>query len=105
MRLFQILFRRRNMPNGHIHRGKQKLYKEPTMKELQNLKNQFAIEEENMFYLRHSYLTPEQSFGHSKAMGKQEERMKRLIGVKKEFKENVTIESRLGHLRHREAWD
>ncbi|XP_044763730.1 uncharacterized protein LOC123320459 [Coccinella septempunctata] len=105
MKLFQVLFRRSHMPNGHIHRGKEKLIKQPTMKDLQDLKNKLAIEEENMFYLRHSYLTPEQSHGHALALDKQEQRMKRLIQVKKEFKDDVTIESRLGHLRHKEAWD
>ncbi|KAK9880638.1 hypothetical protein WA026_011878 [Henosepilachna vigintioctopunctata] len=105
MKIFQVLLRRTYMPNGHIHRGKQKLIKEPTIKDIQKLKNQFAIEEENMFYLRHPYLTAEQSYGHAHALGRQEERMKRLLAVKKDFKENVTIESRLGHLRHKESWD
>lgn len=97
--------RRSYMPNGHIYRGKQKLIKTPTIKDLQELKNQIAIEEENMFYLRHPYLTFEQSNGHALDLKKNELRMQRLIKVKKDFKDNVTIESRLGHLRHKECWD
>lgn len=58
MRIFQALFRRKHMPNGHIYKGKNRLYKEPQWEDVQKLRNQFAIEEENMFYLRHAYLTP-----------------------------------------------
>lgn len=57
MRLFYALLRRKHMPNGHIYRGKNRLYKEVTGEHVQELKNQFRIEEQNMFYLRHPYLT------------------------------------------------
>ncbi|GJQ79867.1 putative cell division cycle-associated protein 8 [Trypoxylus dichotomus] len=96
---------RKHMPNGHIYRGKNRLYKEVTMEDLQDLKNQFRIEEQNMFYLRHPYLTQEQSHGHAKALQKSEKRMENLIKTKKPFKEHVTLESRLGHLRYSEAWE
>lgn len=56
MRLFSALLRRR-MPHGHIYRGKDRLVKPVTLRDVTEMKNKFAIEEENMFYLRHSYLT------------------------------------------------
>ncbi|RZC32803.1 ribosomal protein 63, mitochondrial [Asbolus verrucosus] len=105
MRLFQALCRRKHMPNGHIWRGKNRLTKPVTVSDLQKLRNDFEIEEKNMFYLRHSYLTPEQSFGHARALGKNEENYIKLIMKKKEFKDNITIESQLGHLRYGETWE
>ncbi|XP_019876776.1 uncharacterized protein LOC109604687 [Aethina tumida] len=104
MRIFQALFRKK-MPNGHIFRGKNRLYKQVTKADVQKLKNEFEIEEKNMFLLRHSYLTKEQSFGHAKALGKNEQNFINLITKNKEFKDNVTLESRLAHLRVREPWD
>jgi len=105
MKLFLALFRRKNMPNGHIYRGKQRLVKPVTWKDEQALRNSFAIEEKNMFYLRHPFLTSEQSSGHARDLGKREQRSQWLKQLSKEFKENVTIESRLGHLRYQESWD
>ncbi|KAJ8934208.1 hypothetical protein NQ318_021633 [Aromia moschata] len=105
MRLFHALFRRKHMPNGHIYRGKNRIVKEPKFEDLQKLRDQLETEEQNMFYLRHCYLTPEQSQGHAKALGKREENFIKLITKPKPFYDNVTIESRLAHLRVKEAWD
>ncbi|CAG9853722.1 unnamed protein product [Phyllotreta striolata] len=58
-----------------------------------------------MFYLRHSYLTPEQSYGHAKALGKNEENFIKTKTKAKPFYDKVTLESRLGHLRINESWD
>lgn len=58
MRLFQALFRYRNNPNGNIYTGKHRLVKPVTISDLQKLKTQLEMEEQNMFYLRHPYLTP-----------------------------------------------
>ncbi|KAJ8926297.1 hypothetical protein NQ314_021356 [Rhamnusium bicolor] len=102
MRIFQALFRKK-MPNGHIYRGKNRLVKVPTWEDLQKLRNEFEIEEQNMFYLRHSYLTP--SHGHAKALGKHEEGFIKVLTRPKPFYDNVTIESRLAHLRVTECWD
>jgi len=93
------------MPPGNIWSGKRKLYKEVTPEHVQGLKNQFAIEEQNMFYLRHAYLTPEQSSGHGKALGKNDENYIKTMTKKKEYYENVSIESRLAHLRIKEGWE
>lgn len=57
MRLFGALFRRKYMPNGHIFRGKQRLFKEIKARDLQKIRNEFEIEEKNMFLLRHPFMT------------------------------------------------
>ncbi|KAJ8913710.1 hypothetical protein NQ315_007427 [Exocentrus adspersus] len=105
MRLFQALCRRKHMPNGHIYRGKNRIVKEPKWEDIQKVKNKFEIEEQNMFYLRHAYLTPEQSSGHAKALGKNEANYIKTKTKVKPFYDHVTIEGVLGHLRVREAWD
>ncbi|EFA08456.1 large ribosomal subunit protein mL63 [Tribolium castaneum] len=105
MRLFQALCRRKNSVPGNVWIGKHRLSRSVTMQDVAKLRNQFEIEEKNMFYLRHSYLTPEQSYGHAIALGKPQEKYVALITRKKDYKDNITIESMLGHLRHKEAWD
>ncbi|KAF2898465.1 hypothetical protein ILUMI_07712 [Ignelater luminosus] len=106
MRLFQTLFRRKHMPNGHIYRGKDRIVKPVTKEDLAKLRLDFEIEERNMFYLRHPYLTREQSHGHTKVLGRQEANYIKLLREKnKDYYDNVTVESRLGHLRYKEAWD
>ncbi|CAH0402822.1 unnamed protein product [Chilo suppressalis] len=106
MKLYQALCRRNLMPNGHIFRGKDRLVKPVLSKHLRKVQAEFAVEEQNMFYLRHPYLTEAESFGHSKALGKAE---KRLAGfqnlTRRVFKEDVTLYERLGHLRVSEGWD
>lgn len=57
MKLTQLLFRRNRLPNGHIFRGKDRLVKKVEPKHLRALERDFNIEEQNMFYLRHPYLT------------------------------------------------
>lgn len=58
MKLFQVLCRYRNNPKGNIFTGKYRLVKKVTFEDIQKLRDQFEIEEQNMFYLRHPYLTP-----------------------------------------------
>ncbi|XP_018564491.1 ribosomal protein 63, mitochondrial [Anoplophora glabripennis] len=105
MRIFQALFRRKHMPNGHIYRGKNRLYREPQVEDVVKLRNRFEIEEENMFYLRHAYLTPEQSYGHAKALGKNEENFIKTKTKRRPFYDHITIEGTLAHLRVKEPWD
>lgn len=57
MRLALVLLRSKVNPNGHIFRGKYRKVKPVFPEDLQKLRNQYQIEEENMFYLRHPYLT------------------------------------------------
>lgn len=46
------------MPPGNIWIGKHRLSKPVTVADIAQLRREFEIEEQNMFYLRHSYLTP-----------------------------------------------
>lgn len=56
MRIFAALFRRQNPP-GHIYRGKIRKVDPVHWEHKQMMRNEFAIEERNMFLLRHPYLT------------------------------------------------
>lgn len=57
MKLSLVLFRRNRLPNGHIFRGKDRLVKKVEPFHLRGIQQDFAIEEQNMFYLRFPYLT------------------------------------------------
>lgn len=132
MRLYPILCRYKKFPNGNIYTGKHRIVKPVTIADLDRLKVKLEIEEQNMFFLRHPYLTPvnsnkssatiflmlifqilvmthkffqEQSFGHAKALGKHEAQKLKTVAGKKPFFDNVTVESRLAHLRVNETWD
>ncbi|KAK5638124.1 hypothetical protein RI129_012419 [Pyrocoelia pectoralis] len=105
MRLFQYLLGTKPLPFSYAFRGKNRRVKVVTKLDYWKLKTNFEIEEKNMFYLRHSYLTREQSHGHGKALNLPEKRIMAILGRKKNFYDNVNIESRLGHLRYDECWD
>ncbi|KAJ2942889.1 hypothetical protein O0L34_g15078 [Tuta absoluta] len=106
MKLSLVLFRRNRLPNGHLFRGKDRLVKKVEPKHLRTLEADFAVEEQNMFYLRYPYLTEEESFGHAKALGKPVARMEALKDTtRKIFKQDVTLYERLGHLRVKESWE
>lgn len=62
MKLTQILFRRNRLPNGHLFRGKDRLVRQVLPKDLRKIKEDFAIEEQNMLYLRFPYLTEVRNF-------------------------------------------
>lgn len=53
------------------------------------------------------YFFQEQSHGHAQALGRTKEVKftENIIKRVKPFKDNVTIEGRLAHLRHGESWD
>ncbi|XP_028172969.1 uncharacterized protein LOC114361939 [Ostrinia furnacalis] len=106
MKLCQVLFRRNRLPNGHLFRGKDRLVKPVQSKDLRKLRSDFAVEEQNMFYLRFPYLTEAESSGHSKALGKPEKRMQAFVEESRRiFKQDVTLYERLGHLRVTEGWE
>ncbi|KAM3964071.1 uncharacterized protein ACR2FA_002118 [Aphomia sociella] len=106
MRLTTVLFRRNRLPNGHLFRGKDRLVKKVETKHLNSIKQDFAIEEQNMFYLRFPYLTEAESSGHAIALGKPEQRREKVMDQKRKvFKEDVTLYERLKHLRVSEKWD
>lgn len=57
MKISVVLLRRNLLPNGHIFRGKDRLVKKVEPKHLRGLQRDLEIEEQNMLYLRHPYLT------------------------------------------------
>ncbi|XP_037779735.1 ribosomal protein 63, mitochondrial-like, partial [Penaeus monodon] len=79
----------------------------PKIKEghLAGLKKRLQQEEENMFYLRHPYLTLDQSWGHAKELGKHEEWLNKKNIERQKYKPDVTIEERYKTLRNTDVWD
>lgn len=69
MRLFFALCRKK-MPPGHIYRGKVRLVKPVLLSDLNKMRNELEIEENNMFLLRHAYLTPVRTFTKSYSLFK-----------------------------------
>ena len=57
MKLSLVLLRRNRLPNGHLFRGKDRLVKQVEPKHIRRIQHDFAIEEQNMLYLRHPYLS------------------------------------------------
>uniref|UniRef100_A0A6M2DJU1 Putative mitochondrial ribosome protein 63 n=1 Tax=Xenopsylla cheopis TaxID=163159 RepID=A0A6M2DJU1_XENCH len=105
MRISQILFKTK-LPNGNIFRGKYRLVKQVTQRGLEKLRKDYELEEKNMLYLRHPYLTLEQSTGHAKALRKTAAKVQLWNNTKYlKFKDHVRIEDRLNHLKVSEAWD
>ncbi|KAK7869126.1 hypothetical protein R5R35_006592 [Gryllus longicercus] len=101
-----LLVGRPKLPRGHLYRGKYRLVKEVTPLAAANLRHDYAREEKNMLYLRHPYLTLEQSCGHTKHLCKPSERFGEILRKQLEWKrKHVTIEERLRHLRVRDCWD
>ncbi|KAJ8713045.1 hypothetical protein PYW08_008349 [Mythimna loreyi] len=106
MKLSIVLFRRNRLPNGHLFRGKDRLVQKVEPKHLRQMREDFAVEEQNMLYLRHPYLTQAESFGHAKALGKQELKLEKMVNRQRRiFKQDVTLYERLQHLRVKESWD
>ncbi|XP_026740663.1 uncharacterized protein LOC113503055 [Trichoplusia ni] len=106
MKLTFVLFRRNRLPNGHLFRGKDRLVQKVEPKHLRAIKRDFAIEEQNMFYLRFPYLSEAESYGHTKELGRPEARKEALLDKSRRlFKKDVTLYERLQHLRVKESWD
>lgn len=80
------------------------------MKHMWDLRRSYERTEENMLYLRHPYLTVEQSYG-STGLTKGDRYAKLLADTLKitnaKFEERCssTIADRLNHLKVTEAWD
>ncbi|KAG8225764.1 hypothetical protein J437_LFUL005723 [Ladona fulva] len=104
MRLSMILLRKK-MPPGNIFTGKHRFVKIVTNKAVETAKKFYDIEEKNMFYLRHPYLTMEQSRGHAKALGKHEQWIEEWREKRQKIKEPVSIADHLSHLKVKEVWD
>lgn len=103
MRLTLCLLKKR--PLGYLFRGKYRLVKEVTPKDRNNLINDYAREEQNMFYLRHPYLTSEQSQGHAQALKKKEQWLDNFRKVRTTYKDHFTMEMQYSHLNVKDAWE
>ena len=106
MRLSLINLFKNTVP-GHIFRGKRRLVKPVSKKAMETLRLDFERQEKIMLYLRHPYLTLEESSGHAKDLQKREKKIaewnKATVMLK--MKPHVTLEDRLNHLNVKEAWD
>uniref|UniRef100_A0A6B2EFF0 Putative ribosomal protein 63 mitochondrial n=1 Tax=Phlebotomus kandelakii TaxID=1109342 RepID=A0A6B2EFF0_9DIPT len=93
--------------NGHIFRGKNRLVKPVSKRAMERLRTEYDLMEQNMLYLRHPYLSIEESSGHTKELGKTEAKMAKWRDYNLELKRkpNITIEERLACLKIKEAWD
>ncbi|XP_064097080.1 large ribosomal subunit protein mL63-like [Macrobrachium nipponense] len=92
---------------GHMYRGKHRKRPYATEEAIAARIKFLKMEEQNMFYLRHPYLTLEQSWGHSQELGKQKAfiREMHLMKLNRNAKPSVTIEERYDMLRNNDVWD
>lgn len=108
MRITATLLRSfRKATPGNIYIGKHRKWPKVTEEAFENKIKRLKIEEENMFLLRHPYLTLDQSWGHAIELGKNQkfEREKYLELQNKKAKPDVTLEERYTHLRNTDVWD
>lgn len=74
--------------------------------ELKQMKEDFARTETNMLWLRHPYLTVEQSYGHMDHVNRSTDFFTEIARLKNEkFEKHVTLAERLVHLKVTEKWD
>ncbi|XP_061401099.1 uncharacterized protein LOC133336838 [Musca vetustissima] len=106
MRLTLIQLFKDTVP-GHIFRGKRRLVKPVSKRAMETLRREYERQEQIMLYLRHPYLSVEESAGHVKDLKKSEAKIAMWNDAQtaKKFKPHVTIEERLSHLKIKEAWD
>lgn len=92
-------------PLGYLFRGKHRLLKEVTPKDRNNLINDYAREEQNMFYLRHPYLTFDQSKGHAQDLKKKEQWIDNFRKTHTKYRDHFTMEMQYSHLNVKDAWE
>ncbi|XP_057367104.1 uncharacterized protein LOC130697463 [Daphnia carinata] len=99
MRLSSILCGfRKKLPPGNIWTGKHRMVYKHNEENAERLRKRFAIEEQNMFYLRHSFLTHEEEKGFSRELGKHEKWLTEKVKEKqaRPYRPHVTLEEHLG---------
>ena len=70
------------------------------------MRENFERTEQNMLYLRHPYLTVEQSHGHMSHIDKTPAFWEKIFKPRVErFSKHVTLAERLSHLKVQEQWD
>ncbi|KAG0703712.1 Ribosomal protein 63, mitochondrial [Chionoecetes opilio] len=104
MRLTLALLRKR-MPKGHIYLGKHRKIPKVTEVVTGNLGRRLEVEEQNMYILRHPYLTLEQAWGHGAALGKGKQFYERVRNHKEKWLTSVTVEEQYDTLRNNDKWD
>jgi len=92
---------------GRIWTGKNRLAHKPTEAIVERLHKRLAIEEQNMFYLRHPFLTVEQGHGFSKELGKAQQKYLAFKASNvRPYRPHVRVEERLkSALDSTNAWD
>ncbi|KAK7086339.1 Ribosomal protein 63, mitochondrial [Halocaridina rubra] len=104
---FMLLARFRKTYPGNIYGGKNR--KRPYVDEpvIASKVKAIQLEEQNMFYLRHPYLTLEQSWGHAAELGRRKDfiQSKHVQRVNEKTKPHVTLEEQYDMLRVRDVWD
>ncbi|RZF39962.1 hypothetical protein LSTR_LSTR002365 [Laodelphax striatellus] len=63
-------------PKGNIYSGKYRIVKKVTNEAVKDLEENIKIEEKNMYFLRHPFLTFEQSKGHAQHYDKRRKWLK-----------------------------
>lgn len=107
MHITQILLRGpRKYPKGSIWQGKFRIVKPVTDLAKANKIVEYKIEEQNMFLLRHPYLSVEEEKGYLKEQNKHEKWVneKKTAQLKK-FVKHTKLADHLCDLRSQEAWD
>ncbi|XP_015126207.1 ribosomal protein 63, mitochondrial [Diachasma alloeum] len=107
MRLTAILMHWKKKPSpGHVWRGKHRKVKDPSFFDLLTLRHDFQREERNMLFLRHPYLTNEQSHGHMKELKVPPNfRAMNQADRNKRFDKHFTWQDQLVHLRTTDRWE
>ncbi|CAG7837568.1 unnamed protein product, partial [Allacma fusca] len=87
--------------------GKHRLAHGIYPRSLESLAKRIRTEEQNLFYLRHPYLTVEQEDGHAKELKKFDKWLnnKRLENAVFRTRPSVRMEDKLGHLNVSSAWE
>ncbi|KAL1450401.1 hypothetical protein WDU94_002772 [Cyamophila willieti] len=107
MHLTNILLRGpRKLPRGNIKAGKYRLVKLVTDINKARQIEEYKIEEQNMFLLRHPFLSVEEERGYVADQNKHEKWLteKRLLVLKK-FEKHTKLGDHLCDLRSGESWD
>ncbi|XP_011497544.1 PREDICTED: ribosomal protein 63, mitochondrial [Ceratosolen solmsi marchali] len=105
MRLSALLYFGKK-PHGIKYRGKYRVVREIKTSELRQLKAEYERTEKNMLYLRHPYLTIEQSFNHMSREDRNKSFWEKVRKPRDErFSNHVTLAERLINLKVKDAWE
>uniref|UniRef100_A0A8D8TIP1 Uncharacterized protein n=1 Tax=Cacopsylla melanoneura TaxID=428564 RepID=A0A8D8TIP1_9HEMI len=107
MHLTNILLRGgRKLPRGSIKIGKHRLVKPVNDLNIARKIEEYKIEEQNMFLLRHPFLSVKEEQGYLADQNKHEKWVteKKLINLKK-FEKHTKLGDHLCDLRSGESWD